>query len=46
MDLNQILVGGPSQEASDIHIKAGAPPILQGNGALKAWNKLKPFASE
>ncbi len=43
MDLNQILVEALSQEASDIHIKAGAPPIFRVNGALKAWNKLKPF---
>jgi len=43
MDLNQILVEALSQEASDIHIKAGAPPIFRINGALKAWNKVKPF---
>lgn len=43
MDLNQILVEALSQEASDIHIKAGAPPIFRVNGTLKAWNKLKPF---
>jgi len=43
MDLNQILVEALSQEASDIHIKAGAPPIFRINGALKAWNKMKPF---
>jgi len=43
MDLNQILVEALSQEASDVHIKAGAPPIFRINGALKPWNKMKPF---
>jgi len=43
MDLNQILLEALSQEASDVHIKVGSPPILRVNGALKAWNKLKPF---
>ena len=43
MDLNQILVEALSQEASDVHIKAGAPPIFRVNGVLKPWNKLKPF---
>lgn len=43
MDLNQILVEALSQEASDVHIKVGAPPIFRVNGVLKAWNKLKPF---
>jgi twitching motility protein PilT len=43
MDLNQILVEALSQEASDVHIKVGTPPIFRVNGALKAWNKLKPF---
>jgi twitching motility protein PilT len=43
MDLNQILVEALSQEASDIHIKAGAPPIFRVNGVLKSWNKVKPF---
>ncbi len=43
MDLNQILVEALSEEASDIHIKAGAPPIFRINGVLKPWHKLKPF---
>jgi twitching motility protein PilT len=43
MDLNQILVEALSQEASDVHIKVGTPPIFRINGALKAWTKLKPF---
>jgi twitching motility protein PilT len=43
MDLNQILLEALSQEASDVHIKVGSPPILRVNGALKAWSKLKPF---
>ncbi len=43
MELNQILLEALSQEASDVHIKVGSPPILRVNGALKAWNKLKPF---
>jgi twitching motility protein PilT len=43
MDLNQILVEAVSQEASDVHIKEGAPPIFRVNGILKPWNKLKPF---
>jgi len=43
MDLNQILVEALSQEASDVHIKEGAPPIFRVNGVLKQWNKLKPF---
>ncbi|OGP89724.1 MAG: type IV pili twitching motility protein PilT [Deltaproteobacteria bacterium RBG_16_48_10] len=44
MDLNQILMEALSQEASDVHIKVGSPPILRVNGILKPWNKLKPFA--
>jgi twitching motility protein PilT len=43
MDFNQILVEALSQEASDVHIKVGAPPIFRVNGVLKPWNKLKPF---
>jgi twitching motility protein PilT len=43
MDLNQILLEALSQEASDVHIKVGSPPILRVNGALKAWSKIKPF---
>jgi len=43
MDLNQILVEALSQEASDVHIKEGAPPIFRVNGILKPWNKAKPF---
>ena len=43
MDLNQILVEALSQEASDVHIKVGTPPIFRVNGALKAWNKVKSF---
>ena len=43
MDLNQILLEALSQEASDVHIKVGSPPILRVNGALKTWSKLKPF---
>jgi twitching motility protein PilT len=43
MDLNQILLEALSQEASDVHIKVGSPPILRVNGALKAWGKIKPF---
>jgi len=43
MDLNQILLEALCQEASDVHIKVGSPPILRVNGALKAWGKLKPF---
>ena len=43
MDLNQILVEALSQEASDVHIKEGAPPIFRINGSLKPWDKFKPF---
>lgn len=43
MDLNQILVEALSQEASDVHIKVGSPPIFRINGVLKPWNRLKPF---
>ncbi|MGZ3493312.1 MAG: type IV pilus twitching motility protein PilT [Thermodesulfobacteriota bacterium] len=43
MDLNQILLEALSQEASDVHIKEGAPPIFRVNGVLRPWNKLKPF---
>src|SRR5574340_1051858 len=43
MDLNQILVEALSQEASDVHIKEGAPPIFRINGSLKAWDKAKAF---
>src|SRR3990172_6826595 len=45
MDLNQILLEALSQEASDVHIKVGAPPIFRANGALRAWNTLKAFDS-
>jgi twitching motility protein PilT len=43
MDLNQILMEALTQEASDVHIKVGSPPILRVNGILKPWTKLKPF---
>ncbi len=43
MDLNQILIEALSQEASDVHIKVGSPPIFRINGVLKPWNRLKPF---
>jgi twitching motility protein PilT len=43
MDLNQILMEALSQEASDVHIKEGIPPIFRVNGVLKPWNKVKPF---
>ena len=43
MDLNQILVEALSQEASDVHIKVGTPPIFRVHGILRPWNKLKPF---
>jgi twitching motility protein PilT len=43
MDLNQILLEALSQEASDVHVKVGAPPIFRVNGILKAWEKLKAF---
>ena len=45
MDLNQILLEALSQEASDVHIKVGAPPIFRVNGALRAWNAVKAFDS-
>jgi len=45
MDLNQILLEALAQEASDVHIKVGTPPIFRVNGALRAWNKVKPFDS-
>jgi twitching motility protein PilT len=43
MDLNQILSEAYSQDASDIHIKVGAPPIFRVNGVLQPWTKFKPF---
>jgi len=43
MDLNQILMEALTQEASDVHIKVGAPPIFRVNGILRPWNKVKPF---
>jgi twitching motility protein PilT len=43
MDLNQILIEALSQEASDVHIKEGAPPIFRVNGILRPWSKMKPF---
>ena len=43
MDLNQILLEALSQEASDVHIKEGAPPIFRVNGVLRPWDKVKPF---
>jgi len=45
MDLNQILLEALAQEASDVHIKVGAPPIFRVNGALRTWNKVKAFDS-
>jgi len=45
MDLNQILLEALAQEASDVHIKVGTPPIFRVNGALRAWSKMKPFDS-
>jgi len=43
MDLNQILLEALSEEASDVHIKVGAPPIFRVNGVLRPWEKLKAF---
>lgn len=43
MDINQILVEALEHEASDVHIKEGAPPIFRVNGALRPFNKVKPF---
>ncbi|HSB05829.1 MAG TPA: type IV pilus twitching motility protein PilT [Thermodesulfobacteriota bacterium] len=43
MDLNQILMEALTQEASDVHVKVGSPPIFRVNGVLKPWEKLKPF---
>jgi len=43
MDLNDILMEALSQQASDVHIKEGAPPIFRVNGSLKAWTRVKPF---
>ena len=31
MDLNQILLEALAQEASDVHIKVGTPPIFRVN---------------
>jgi twitching motility protein PilT len=45
MDLNQILLEALAQEASDVHIKVGTPPIFRVNGALRAWDNVKPFDS-
>jgi twitching motility protein PilT len=45
MDLNQILLEALAQEASDVHIKVGTPPIFRVNGSLRAWDKMKPFDS-
>ena len=43
MDLNQILLEALSLEASDVHIKVGAPPIFRINGVLRPLNQLKPL---
>jgi twitching motility protein PilT len=43
MDINQILVEALENEASDVHIKEGAPPIFRVNGTLKPYQKVKPF---
>jgi twitching motility protein PilT len=43
MDINQILVEALEHEASDVHIKEGAPPIFRVNGTLKPYQKVKPF---
>ena len=43
MDLNKILVEALSHEASDVHIKVGAPPIFRVNGDLVPFDKVKPF---
>lgn len=43
MEINQILVEALEHEASDVHIKEGAPPIFRINGVLKPFTKVKPF---
>lgn len=43
MEINQILVEALAQEASDVHIKEGAPPIFRVNGTLRPYQKVKPF---
>ncbi len=43
MDINQILVEALEHEASDVHIKEGAPPIFRINGTLKPFAKVKAF---
>jgi twitching motility protein PilT len=43
MDLNEILMEALEQEASDVHIKEGAPPIFRINGFLKPYDELKPL---
>jgi twitching motility protein PilT len=43
VDLNQILLEALNQDASDIHIKPGSPPIFRVNGILGPWKKLKPL---
>ncbi len=43
MDLNQLLVEALEHEASDVHIKEGAPPIFRINGILRPYHKVRPF---
>lgn len=43
MEINQILVEALQQQASDVHIKEGAPPIFRVNGSLRPFQKMKPF---
>ncbi|RJO68061.1 MAG: type IV pilus twitching motility protein PilT [Myxococcales bacterium] len=46
MDLNEILAVGFKGGASDIHLKAGLPPMFRINGALLALKGVEPLVPD
>jgi twitching motility protein PilT len=46
MELNEILAIAPKVKASDIHIKAGLPPIYRIDGALRPYPKAPRISPE
>ena len=43
MELDGILREGVGREASDIHLKVGAPPIFRVSGRLAPWEGQPPL---
>jgi twitching motility protein PilT len=46
MELNEILAIAPKVKASDVHIKAGLPPIYRIDGALRPYPKAPRISPE